>query len=261
MTKLNESFDIEAKQYNEGRLPYPDDVIDWIIEKTHVSKDETLLEIGAGTGQATTSFAKRGFSLHCIELGKNLADLLIQQTGDYNVKVDVSSFENWEPPELFCTSFIFCATAFHWIDINMTYKKCHSLLSDGGYLVLMWNNDEPSAKNPVIEEAYKRLFDYYPGKGLKIYNVDDLNAGRRREILDSGLFKLEEFLEYKWFPTQKRETLKKGFFSKASFLSLKQEQQEVLSHKIDELFAGLDDEIETEIHTSVFIAKKTTYTP
>jgi SAM-dependent methyltransferase len=164
MMKRNESFDSGAAQYDEGRLSYPDDVIDWIIEKTYVSKDERLLEIGAGTGQATIPFAKRGFSIHCIELGKNLADLLIQKTGGYNVTVDISSFEDWESPKLFSTSFIFSATAFHWVDINIKYKKCHSLLSDGGYLVLMWNNDEPSTKNPVIEEAYKRLFYYYPEK-------------------------------------------------------------------------------------------------
>ena len=256
MIKLNESFDTEAKQYNEGRLSYPDDVINWIIQKTHVSKDEPLLEIGAGTGQATIPFAKRGFSVHCIELGENLADLIIQQTGDYDVTVDVSSFENWKPLKPFSTSFIFSATAFHWVDINIKYKKCHSLLSDGGYLVLMWNDDEPSAKNPIIEEAYKRLFDYYPEKELKIHNVADLNIGRRKEILDSGFFELVDFLHYKWFPIQKREILKKGFFSKASFLSLKQEEQKALSHKINELFAALDDEVETEIHTSVFVAKK-----
>jgi len=193
-------------------------------------------------------------------LGKNLADLLIQNTGDYNVTVDISSFENWEPPKPFNTSFIFSATAFHWVDINTKYKKCHSLLSDGGYLVLMWNNDEPSAKNPIIEEAYKRLFNYYPGEELKIYNVNDLNDAIRKEILNSGLFELVDFLQYKWFPIQKREILKKGFFSKASFLSLSQEQQKALSLEISELFNGLDDEIETEIHTSVFIAKKSIYT-
>ena len=62
MMKFNESFDFEAKQYDEGRLSYPDDVIEWVIEKTHVLKDKTLLEIGAGTGQATIPFAKRGFN-------------------------------------------------------------------------------------------------------------------------------------------------------------------------------------------------------
>ena len=256
MTKFNESFNREAKLYFEGRLSYPDNVIDWITEKTNVSKEDTLLEIGAGTGQATIPFAKRGFSVHCIELGKNLADLIVQQTGDYNVTVDISSFENWEPPNAFSTSFIFSATAFHWVDINTKYKKCHSLLSDGGYLVLIWNNDEPSAKNPIIKEAYKRLFNYYPGQNLKIWNVDDLNIGRRKEILESGLFELVGFLQYKWFPIQKRETLIKGFFSKSSFLTLTQKQQKELTHEINDLFSGLDDEIETEIHTSVFVAKK-----
>ena len=181
MMKRNESFDSGAKQYDEGRLSYPDDVINWVIEKTRVSKDKPLLEIGAGTGQATVPFAKRGFSVHCIELGRNLADLLIKKTGEYNVTVDISSFENWKPPESFRCSLIFSATAFHWLDINIKYKKCHSLLSDGGYLVLLWN-DGADSNNPIIDEAYKRLFSFYPEKVKMPYNEDTINNARKKYL-------------------------------------------------------------------------------
>ena len=255
MTKHSESFDLGAKQYDEGRLSYPDEVIDWVIEKTRVSKAETLLEIGAGTGQATMPFAKRGFSVHCVEPGKNLAVLLLEKTGAYNVSADISTFEAWAPPEAFRSPLIFCATAFHWLDINIKYQKCHSLLSEGGHLVLLWNGDVPN-NNPIINEAYRRLFSFHPEKAKKTNASANINDARRQEILSNGLFELADFLCYPWFPVQKREVFIKGFFSQSSFLSLNQEQQKVLSYELNELFAGLDDEIKTETYTSVFIARK-----
>lgn len=70
--ELRESFDSASKTYDDARPSYPDEVIDWIINKTNVSKEERLLEIGSGTGQATIKFAERGYNIHCIEMGKIL---------------------------------------------------------------------------------------------------------------------------------------------------------------------------------------------
>ncbi|WP_202708924.1 hypothetical protein [Sporosalibacterium faouarense] len=53
-----ESFNSGAKIYDESRPPYPDEVIDWIIDRTKVSKSDRLLEIGSGTGQATFMLAE-----------------------------------------------------------------------------------------------------------------------------------------------------------------------------------------------------------
>ena len=111
-----ESFDHAAKIYHESRPSYPDEVIDWIIQRTEVKKDNRLLEIGAGTGQATFKFAERGYKIHCVEMGRNLAKILQEKGADYDLKVDVSAFEKWQPETPFKTSFIFSAAAFHWID-------------------------------------------------------------------------------------------------------------------------------------------------
>ena len=73
--KKRESFNCAAKIYDESRPPYPDEVIDWIIERTKVSKNDRLLEIGPGTGQATFKFAESGYKIHCVEMGSNLAEI------------------------------------------------------------------------------------------------------------------------------------------------------------------------------------------
>jgi len=68
---------------------------------------------------------------------KNLAEILKQKSKPYNISVDVSSFEEWEPEYLFKTSLIFSATAFHWINYNVRYRKCYDLLKENGYIAIL----------------------------------------------------------------------------------------------------------------------------
>lgn len=253
--ELRESFDSASKIYDDTRLSYPDEVIDWIISRTGISGEERLLEIGPGTGQATIKFAERGYNIHCVEMGKNLAQLLMQKCEHLNVTVDISSFEEWKPQRLFETSFIFSATAFHWIDYNIRYKKCYDLLKDNGYLVLLWNV-APETEIPVVKKAYDLLWEHYPEKRKAQKTKPDIKNERKLEIINSGLFTVEDYLDYKWSPPQTRENFTKGFFSQSSYLSLDDEKRKALSTKVEELFMDLSDVIETDFYTTAYIAKK-----
>jgi SAM-dependent methyltransferase len=250
-----ETFNNAARVYDESRPSYPDYVIDWIINQTRITTDCKLLEIGSGTGQATNRFAERGYSIHCVEMGKNLADVLIQKYGNYDISVDVSTFEEWQPQSGFRTSFIFCATAFHWIDKNIRYAKCFDLLSDVGYLVLIWNVS-PEIELPEVKKAYEYLWEHYPEKRQSNESVDDIKNARKNEIVNSGLFILDNYLDYKWKLRQTKENFTKGFFSQSSYLALDTEKQKQVYDKVHELYKNLDDDIETDFYTTVYIAKK-----
>lgn len=255
--KRRESFDQAAQIYDETRPSYPDAVIDWIIDRTEVAKDETLLEIGPGTGQATIKFAERGYRIHGVELGRDLADLLIRKgrEHDYSITVDVSSFEDWVPPTPFRTSFIFSATAFHWIDRDVKYKKCFDLLSDNGHLVLMWN-DAPDVEIEAVRLAYELLWEYYPEQKKENTAKTDLNLDRKLEIVNSGLFILDDSLYYKWRLTNTRERFTSAFFTQSGFLALDEDKRRLLASKVRRLYEGLDDVMETDFSTTVFIARK-----
>jgi len=251
----NESFNSAAKTYDESRPSYPKEVIDWIISKTNISKGEKLLEIGPGTGQATIKFAERGYNVHCIEMGENLADILMQKTKNYNVSVDVSTFEAWEPRIPIKTPFIFSATAFHWIDQSVKYRKCYDLLDDNGFLVLLWNV-APEVDIPEVKRAFDLLWQNYPEKRKEVKT--DIRKQTKIEIANSGLFTLVDYIDYKWKLKQTRERFTKNFFSQSSFLSLEHEKQKVIEANVEELFKCLHDEFDTDYYTTVYIAKKKT---
>lgn len=135
--RSRDSFNKAAQLYDEVRPSYPDVLIDWIIEKADIDVSSKLLEIAPGTGQATKKFVERDYSVHAAELGDKLAELLLINMKGKNVSVDVSSFEDWQPKDSKAYKLIYCATAWHWIDPQIKYKKTYDLLDKNGKLVLL----------------------------------------------------------------------------------------------------------------------------
>lgn len=217
--------------------------------------DHRLLEIGAGTGQATLKFAERGYKIHCVEMGQNLANILAKKGADYDLKVDVSAFEKWQPEIPFKTSFIFSATAFHWLDPGVKYKKCYELLEDNGYLVLLWHV-APETQFYEVKKAYDLLWEYYSEKKDLSKSSHQLVAERKLEIESSGYFVLEDYLAFRWKLYESREQLTKSFFSQSSFIALSSEKQEVLRSKVMDLYQNLAEPLEAEMLTTVYIARK-----
>lgn len=117
--KRNETFNTAAELYDEVRPTYDQLVIDWIIQKTRVTVDDQLLEIGPGTGQATMRFAEAGFKIHCVELGENLAAILKQKCEHYpGVTVDISAFETWQSDRFTQFTLIYSASFLNYSNTN-----------------------------------------------------------------------------------------------------------------------------------------------
>ncbi|MCE5323681.1 class I SAM-dependent methyltransferase [bacterium] len=152
-------WDEVAQVYEENRPSYPEQLIDDLIDKAQLTTDDRLLEIGAGTGKATTLLAKRGFQIHCIEPGMNLAGILTQKCSCYpKVSIDIASFEEWIPAGDMKFDLIFSAQAFNWLEPDIRYRKCRQLLKNGGYLALFWYGHDNEPWESDI--AYSGMFQH-----------------------------------------------------------------------------------------------------
>lgn len=251
--KPKESFNHIADLYNEVRPQYPNAVIDWIVDQTGVELNHKLLEIAPGTGQATIKFACRGYNIQAVELGHNLARLLEENCKEYNVNVDVGAFEGWQSKEKY--DLIYCATAFHWIDPEVKYKKCYDLLEGDAKLVLIWHMASGTL-NPIVQEAYDTLWSYYPDRALGKKHEKSLQERRKDEITDSGYFDLGDYLEHTWVHPQSKVNYIKGFKTQSSYTVLNENDKRDLDQKLEILFDGLPDEVETEFVTRVYVCDK-----
>lgn len=206
--KRKDSFNEVANLYDEGRPSYPDDLIEDIILKTNITPKDHLLEIGAGTGKATLQFGKRGFQVHCIEPGQKLVDILKTKCVDFpNISVDINSFEKWKAKPNQAYDLIFSASAFHWVDPKIKYKKTHMLLKDEGYLAVFWYGID---NTPDVLKKINTLIKSYRPKNLerKNYSSEELELKSSHyydevEVLKypvENIIKVEEYIKsYSYF--------------------------------------------------------------
>jgi len=132
--RLKTTFDSAAQLYQQARPDYPDELYDELIRLADLGARDRLLEIGCATGKATIPLARRDFVITCVELGADLAAAARQNLSAYpQVEVVTAAFETWPRPAA-AFDLVFAATAWHWIDPAVKYRRARELLRPGGHL-------------------------------------------------------------------------------------------------------------------------------
>jgi SAM-dependent methyltransferase len=132
--QLRLTFDSAAGRYHAARPDYPEALYDDLIALAGLRPGDRLLEIGCATGKATIPLASRGFRLTCVELGPELASAARTNLAAFpGAEVVTGQFETW-PPAGACYDLVFAATAWHWPDPAVKYRRAWEVLGPGGHL-------------------------------------------------------------------------------------------------------------------------------
>lgn len=195
---MNADKDLEARRswysaaaaaYDRVRPRYPVDLIESAIDLAQLPPAAKILEIGCGPGIATVEFARRGFSIICVEPSLEMCQLARQNCAQYpNVEIQNTSFEEWD---LQAKSFdaVLAATSFHWIPPQIACPKAAAALRDNCPLILLWNV-VPSPRYEVCQLLKKVYQKYVPSLGnyasteqerLNLQAID-------KTVIDSGYF-------------------------------------------------------------------------
>lgn len=130
------TFEESAELYTRER--YPDELIADIISLSGIPPGGKILEIGCGPGNATISFAQRGYELLAIELGERLAAIAAENCRAFpKVQILNMAFEEWvEETAVF--DLVIAADALHWIPPKISYPKTARVLKAGGCAAFFW---------------------------------------------------------------------------------------------------------------------------
>lgn len=128
-------FDTIADRYDRHRPTYPDALVDRACEQLHPGAP--VLEIGCGTGQLTRSLLARGLRVTAIEPGARLiarARIELEQAGELRF---VNARLEDAPASRSRYRGAFSASAIHWVDPDISWRKLGAALVDGGTLALL----------------------------------------------------------------------------------------------------------------------------
>ncbi|MET0695715.1 MAG: class I SAM-dependent methyltransferase [Propionibacteriaceae bacterium] len=186
--ELRAIFDQDAELYDRARPGYPEALFDDLVELGVIGPGRRVLEIGAGTGQATLSIARRGSSVQAVELGAALADRLRHNAVGLPVDVATSAFEDFAaPPHSFDAVLAF--TAWHWLTPDVRVQRAHTALRRGGALVTVATDHVLGGSTQFFadaQECYER-WDPATPPGLRLTAADDIPPVLD-EVDESGLF-------------------------------------------------------------------------
>jgi trans-aconitate methyltransferase len=181
------TFSEVSDLYSVARPLYPDSLFDDVVATVDLEADDTILEIGCGTGQATGSLARRGLHIVALDPGQKLLDRAQEQLADFrNIRFVKSTFEAWSPePATF--KMVVAAQAFHWVAPEVRFSKAASVLTQGGALVVFGNVPRPL--EPLLRDKFGELYDRF-APSLKGAPPEAwyLPSGPFAELLDKSKF-------------------------------------------------------------------------
>ena len=192
-----QSFDRIAHDYDRYRPGYPDALIECVLDRTGLRPPAGILEIGSGTGQATSPFAHRGFHIVCIEPGKTLAAVAAEKLDQRLVSFETVRFEQWqEQPGHF--DLAMSAQAFHWVEKPLGFHKVARALKDHCYFALFWHA-HPPLDGPLGEAIQQAYAQHGPALAKRPYlGVEEDIEETVAEIDSSGDFGRVEVARFAW---------------------------------------------------------------
>lgn len=193
------TFDSVADLYDAVRPAYPEQLFDELLSLAATPEGGRVLEVGAGTGQATEQLADRGLFVVALEPGPRLAERARSRlAGRSNVSVSTTRFEDW-PTEPKAFDLVVSATAFHWIDPKIGYHKAFDCLKPSGWIGLFWHRHIAGQASPKFYRDVQDVYRRWAPHLAESYDLPPLvEATGGEEIDESGLFGEIMLRRYTW---------------------------------------------------------------
>ena len=197
-----ETFNQIPELYDAMRPGYPGALYDDVLAIAALPPTAQLFEIGCGTGHATRVFAAHGFSIHCVELGANMAALARKHLAAFpRVSIAVADFDRYATPARY--DLVFSATAYHWLAPATRAARIAGLLHPGGWLAV-WRNHQARTTG-LSEEFLRPLRELYtreaPALVFKFASIprpQQIPQPEPQEWAATGLFAPAESRVYHW---------------------------------------------------------------
>ena len=253
-TKRAVSFQKTAQLYDKVRPGYPNS---WIIDLqtvTSLDKESRILEVGSGTGKATSDLLKISKDITCLDPGKEMLE--IAKSKFPSLTFINSTFEKLKTNETY--DLIVSAMAWHWVDPKVGYKKAWDLLVDPGFLAIIRYyhiDSDPNSFHNRAQGIYER---YNKTTTTKRHSEQLKQINEDAKTLNNQYFHFVKKIEYKWeqeYTIDDYLALRNTYSDHLTMQSIQREKMEAeLKEFAQKEFGG---KLVKRYTTVLFIAQKT----
>src|SRR5262245_12719685 len=146
----NDLFVGAAEYYERYRVPYPQEVFDWIVNEFQLNGRGRLLDGGCGTGQVALPLSRWFDEVIAVDIDQEMlriGERAVRNNGIANVR-----FLNLRPENLPSTMaplrLATFGASFHWMDRVLVANRLYELVEPAGGLVILspssfWRGREP----------------------------------------------------------------------------------------------------------------------
>lgn len=189
------TFDSVAAAYDAHRSGYPAALFADLVAIAGLKPGSRVLEVGCGSGQATTGFIAHGLDVTGVDPGGALIAAARAKFGGA-VGFEVARFEEWERG-LRRFALVAAAQSWHWVRAEAGFAKAADALASKGFLAIFGHTPVWSAALlSRLEPTYARLAPELLGPPPEVWY---LSSGPIRELMQaSGRFGRVEHREYSW---------------------------------------------------------------
>ena len=195
--RQRETFDRVADLYGEVRRGYSDSLIEDAAAYAGLKDGDAILDVGCGAGQATESFAGRGFRVVALDPGGELIRVARERlSGVAGVSFVVSQFETWDAPAA-AFKLVISAQAWHWIPPAQSFPKAAHVLMPQGVLAVFGHVPmrPPEPLSADFERIHRMHIGQWPPPPEGAYLPDGPFAAM---FAASGLFAPVVHKSYAW---------------------------------------------------------------
>lgn len=186
-------FERLAASYDAARPPYPAALFDQLLTEGVVGPGIRVLEVGAGSGEATGELLARGCQVVAVEPGPQLRQRLgLAHPG---VRVLEGRLEDVALPDAAFDAVV-AATSMHWVDLGVALPRLHAALRERG-LLAVWRTVFGDPR--VQTEFRRRVLDIVARReeGIRDENVLD-PPPTVPQLTAGGLFRHRGSWQWPW---------------------------------------------------------------
>lgn len=243
-------FSKRAENYALYRPSYPAGVVDLLASECGLTKNSRIAEIGSGTGLLTELFLKNGNTVFAVEPNAAMRAYAERSFAGSHDFISVDATAEFTGLEEKSVEFVIAAQAFHWFDRPKTKIEFARILSENGWIVLIWN-ERRLAATPFLEQ-YETLLLRYGTDYQKVRheNITD-EIG---EFFRPGSFQLKTLENAQHFNF---ESLKGRLLSSSYTPDASHPQFEPMLRELESIFAGnqTDGMVTFEYETRIYYGR------